>query len=364
MAVGLDELPGDIRESTLGALRLRRPRLVRDLSNGLAAEPGFETVNLPDLAGLLLTVLGSAVKAGWVDARTPALQDLSRFSPPLTVRHLVRAVHHTERTALGELSLDESIGANAESWQTISRAVSAAATEITGIIAENHGATSALRDPLTTLLSPALLDFLLAQEAVRARRHRHGLVIILFDVDDLGSLNRTYGRGAGDWLLERLGILARKFFRTHDFVARHGADSIAALLPETPVDDAAALAAQFQEMVRSRLVLVEDKTDATATVSISAAAVGTDLVDGELEPRTVLSEAEAAVVRARMNGGNRVEEVALLPTSVTLTGAATLLGISSHDVTRLVRSGALHARRRGRHLHIERSAIDAYRHRI
>jgi excisionase family DNA binding protein len=64
-----------------------------------------------------------------------------------------------------------------------------------------------------------------------------------------------------------------------------------------------------------------------------------------------------------MNGGDRVERVALLPTSVTIPGAATLLGLSNREVTKLLRSGALQARRRGRHLHIEREHIDAYRHR-
>jgi diguanylate cyclase (GGDEF)-like protein/excisionase family DNA binding protein len=363
MPAGLDELPGDIRGGTVDALRLRRPKLVRDLTDGLSTESGFDNVNLADLAGILITVLAAAVKAGWVDSRTAALQDLVRFTPPLSVRHLIRAVRHAERIALGELSLEEGIGGSADSWQIAATAISAAATEITGVIAESHDATNALRDPLTTLLSPALFDFLIAHETIRARRHRHGVVMILFDMDDLAHLNRTYGQNAGDWLLERLGILARQFFRIHDSVARHGGDSIAVLLPETPLDQAASLARQFCAMVRSRLVLVEHKTDATAKVTVSAAAVGTDRVTGEFDHRLILAEAEAAVVRAQMNGGGRIETVALLPTSVTIPGAATLLGVTIREVTRLLRTGELRATRRGRHLHIEREQIDAYRRR-
>jgi diguanylate cyclase (GGDEF)-like protein/excisionase family DNA binding protein len=363
MPAGLDELPGDIREVTVTALRLRRPKLVRDLSNGLSTEPGFENVNLADLAGILITVLAAAVKSGWVDAKTASLPDLLRFTPPLSVRHLIRAVHHAERTALGELSLEDGIGASADSWQIASSAIRTAAIEISGVIAEFHDATHALRDPLTTLLSPALFDFLISQETVRARRHRHGVAMILFDVDDLADLNRRYGHNAGDWLLERLGILARQFFRIHDSVARHGGDSVAVLLPETPMDQASSLARQFCAMVRSRLVLIEHKTDATAQVTVSAAAVGTDLVSREFDHRVILTEAEAAIVRAQMNGGGRIETVALLPTSVTIAGAATLLGVTTREVTRLLRGGALRATRRGRHLHIEREHIDAYRHR-
>ena len=110
-------------------------------------------------------------------------------------------------------------------------------------------------------------------------------------------------------------------------------------------------------------MLVEHKTQDRAVVTMSAAVVGTDLVNEELDPDTLMAEAEAAVVRAQMNGGNRLERVAMLPTSVTIAGAATLLGITLRDVVRLLRSGELRASRRGRHLHIERDAIEDYRRR-
>jgi len=363
MPVRLDELSADLRESTVAALRQRRAKLIRDLAVVLSTEPGMGGVSLPDLSGILLAMIDATVKAGWVDARTAAIRDVWRFLPPLTVGQLIRAIHHAERTAIGELSIEDSIGASAESWQMTTRAISAAAIEVSAVVAESHGATNALRDPLTTLMSPALFEFVLGQEIIRARRHNHGVVMILFDIDDLATLNRTHGRGAGDWLLERLGILARQFFRTHDFAARHGGDSIAVLLPETPFDQAAALASQFRDMVRSRLVLVEDKSNARATVTISAVTVGTDAVSHDFDARVPLSEAEAAVVRAQMNGGDRMERVALLPTAVTIPGAATLLGLNNRDIIRLLRGRDLTAARRGRHLFIERDAIEAFRHR-
>jgi excisionase family DNA binding protein len=64
-----------------------------------------------------------------------------------------------------------------------------------------------------------------------------------------------------------------------------------------------------------------------------------------------------------MNGGNRVERVALMPTSVTILGAATLLGMTSRQVAGMIKSGALRATRRGRHFHIDRSAIEEQRRR-
>ena len=80
MAAGLDELPSDIRDLTLAALRLRRPKLVRD-----------------------------------------------------------RADHHAERTVLGELALEEGIGASADSWQVASRAISLAEAEAAVVRAQMNG---------------------------------------------------------------------------------------------------------------------------------------------------------------------------------------------------------------------------------
>ena len=62
-----------------------------------------------------------------------------------------------------------------------------------------------------------------------------------------------------------------------------------------------------------------------------------------------------------MNGGNQVERVALMPTSVTIVGAATLLGTTARQVINMVRRGTLRATRRGRHFHIDRSQIEEQR---
>jgi excisionase family DNA binding protein len=114
-------------------------------------------------------------------------------------------------------------------------------------------------------------------------------------------------------------------------------------------------------MVQHRLVLVDHKTDAITAVTVSAAAVGTNLVQADIEPSDIMAEAEAAVMRAKMDGRNRVERVALLPTSVTIVGAATLLGKTAREVIALIRGGELRASRRGRHYHIDRAQIEGFR---
>jgi diguanylate cyclase (GGDEF)-like protein/excisionase family DNA binding protein len=356
----LRDLPRDVREQTAGAIR-ERPGLAEDVAGTLAVEPGLDAEGWRECGHLLVSLLASAVEEGELDPRRGGIHDLARFAPPLTVRQLVYAAHRAERVVLDELALHDQLGATSEPWPVVAHSVRTAVLEIVAALAERSTGRLALRDALTTLVAQPVFNLALEQETLRAHRHQHGVAMILFDIDDLSSINHSHGYGAGDRLLERLGIMARRFFRTHDWVARQGEDSIAVLLPETTLDQAANLAERFLEMVRQRLVLVDHKTDVVTVVTVSAAAVGTELVQADVDVGYILSEAEGAVVRAKMNGGDSVERVALMPTSVTIIGAATLLGTSVRDVMRLVRAGTLRATRRGRHFHIDRAQIEDYR---
>ena len=259
----------------------------------------------------MVDLLALAIEERHIDERRGPLYDLGHISPPLSLRQTIDAVHKGERAVLDELALHKQFGPTSDAWPMVAHAVRAATIELITAVAERAQGRLALRDALTTLLSAHVFDLVLQQEALRARRHHHGVSMILFDVDSLSEVNRAHGFGAGDRLLERLGILARQFFRNHDWVARYGEDSIAVLLPETTIDQATVLATRFCETVQQRLVLVEHKTDARTTVTVSAAAVGTDAVREEIDSRHVLAEAQAALLRAKSGGGNRVERVRL-----------------------------------------------------
>jgi diguanylate cyclase (GGDEF)-like protein len=360
----LREIPHEVRARIAGAIRHRAQGLTEDLAASLSTEPGLDLSGWHGCSQGVMDLLTLAIEEGRVDNGRGGILELSRLAPPLHLRQVIHAIHEAERIVLDELALDDQLGATSEPWPLVAHAIRSAALEVIAAFAERAGGHHSLRDELTTLIAGHVFDLVLEQEALRALRHHHGVAMILFDIDDLSQLNRAHGYGAGDRLLERLGILARRFFRTHDWVARHGDDSIAVLLPETTLDQASTLAARFCETVKQRLVLVDHKTDSITAVTVSAAAVGTDLVQAEIDPAYILAEADAAVVRAKMNGGNRVERVALMPTSVTILGAATLLGMTPRQVAGMLRSGVLTAARRGRHFHIDRSAIEEHRRKL
>jgi GGDEF domain-containing protein len=125
-------------------------------------------------------------------------------------------VYLTERAALDELAVEESIGATSELWPLAAQLVRRASFDVLAGYAERvqlkpGGATTT--DQLTTLLSRAVLELVLAREVERAGRFGYAFSLILFDVDHLAEINKTYGYGVGDRILERLGILIRGFFR-------------------------------------------------------------------------------------------------------------------------------------------------------
>ena len=355
----------DIRSRTSALIRERQEALTADVVSQLGnldttLEPGAQH----GCAGLLLRLFAASVDAGSLDTQSAAMRDLARYCPPLTTRQLLDAIHQAERVILDEIALDDRLGATSEPWAVVAHAIRRATLEILGAHAEQVAGSEvaiSVRDALTTLITAPVFELALAQEIERALRHKHALALLLFDIDDLSQINREHGWGVGDRLLERMGILARRFFRMHDWVARCGDDAIAVLLPETTVDQADLLAVRFREMVKHRLVLQDHKTDMTKIVTVSAAAVGTDLVQSGVDSAYVLAEAEAAVLRAKLNGRNRIERVALLPTSLTIFGAASMLGQAPREVAHLIREGTLKASRRGRHFHIDRDLLEAYR---
>ena len=354
------ELPYPLRTRIAATLRQQQPSLTEDVCTAMGSMAGIETTGIREFSSILVSLFASAAEAGGLDQSRGVLHDFAHGAGAMQIRHVIHAIHWAEGVLLGALARDDRFGASTEEWPMTAHIMHSAAFEIAAAYSERDS-RMVLRDPLTTLMSAQVFRLALDLETERANRYGHVIALLLFDVDNLSEVNESQGFGTGDRLLERLGISARRFFRTHDWVARHRDDAIAVLLPETALDQATTLATRFREMVQQRLLLVDHKTETTIRVTVSTAAVGTELGQASIDAGHMIAEAEAAVVRAKMEGGNRTESVALLPTTVTIIGAATLLDTTPRHVVRLMRRGELQALRRGRHLHIDRTHIEEFK---
>lgn len=302
----------------VAVIRQRAPSLVSDLAAELhALYPDALTLDAAHAAaGLLLTLTLSALETGDLSPRAGAVHDLHRLClGPLGARKLFRAADQTCRAITDELALNEQLGAMSDAWPMVVLFVRRATLDVLAAFTArllDTPAHGAVRDAMTTLVARPVFDLALQQETQRALRHQGSFALILFDVDGLSAINRKHGYGVGDLVLERLGILARRFFRIHDWLARHDEDSIVALLPETSLDQAAYLATRFRDTVEQRMVLV-DHDESRAKVTLSAAAVAVEKLDAPVDAAHVLAEAEAAIARAKLAGGDRTEMLRLEP---------------------------------------------------
>jgi diguanylate cyclase (GGDEF)-like protein len=264
---------------------------------------------------LLTQLLAFAVRDGHVDARGGVIGDLYRVAleRSLSNERLFAFAYLTERTAVDELALSDSIGATSEPWPTVAQMVRRASFDVLAAYSERaqlEPAGSTMIDRLTTLYSRVMFDAVLAKEVDRAGRLGQAFSIILFDVDRLSAINQDFGYGVGDKVLERLGILLRTYFRQHDWVARHSEDAMVVLLTFTGADRAIELAERVRHTVEGRLWFTDHRTERQVPVTVSAAVVNVPVSANDvIDPERLMAIAETAVERAKRLGRNRVESV-------------------------------------------------------
>ena len=222
------------------------------------------------------------------------------------MQRLFDFVYLMERTVLDEIALDGAIGATSEPWPVVAQAVRKASFDLMAAYFERaqHDNTSpTITDKLTTLYSRAMMDVVLSTEVQRAERFSFPMALMVFDVDKLADINRRHGYGVGDRVLERLGILIRKFFRQDDWVFRHGEDSIAVLLCQISADDAFFLASRVVAMVEQRLGFKDHNTDDRVRVTVSAATItGQGSLGEPFDAERLLLEADAVAEAGEVAG--------------------------------------------------------------
>jgi diguanylate cyclase (GGDEF)-like protein/excisionase family DNA binding protein len=317
------------------------------------------------LGNVTTRLLADAIVDGRLDARGSGISELAGLVTDREVSpdQLFTFVHIVMNTTIDELSLDDRVGVNTEPWPQTAQIVRRAAFDLLGawttrlMYMPQHGA---IEDSLTTLHTRPVLDAVLPKECCRAERFEHWLTLMLIDIDSLSAINKAHGYGVGDRILERMGILLRTYFRQHDWVTRYEEDAIAVLLPETNPEDAMTLAERTRTMIEERLTFRDYRTEQRAIVTVSIAVTSARALQGEPVDHQIFSrECEAALERAKVSGRNRVVHVQLLPRLMSLNEATQILNTDLEGLERLVTEGRLDPVNAGRHVRLERQAVEA-----
>lgn len=113
------------------------------------------------------------------------------------------------------------------------------------------GLSSWLReDRLSGLCSRAYFEQLLQRDWLIGLREGRPLTLLVFDIDELGSYNETYGRAAGDACIRRVaGVVGASFRRGADLVARWQGGCIVALVRNSDPDSVPSFASAVAHKV-------------------------------------------------------------------------------------------------------------------
>src|SRR5881227_581591 len=102
-------------------------------------------------------------------------------------------------------------------------------------------------DPLTNLLNRRSFVQQLDAEVSRSRRYERPLALVIFDMDELKTVNDTQGHAAGDEALKQVAEALRATIRSGDNAFRIGGDEFAVILPEANEREASAAAQRIAE---------------------------------------------------------------------------------------------------------------------
>jgi diguanylate cyclase (GGDEF)-like protein/PAS domain S-box-containing protein len=157
----------------------------------------------------------------------------------------------------------------------------------------------AIHDQLTGLLNRHSLEEMLSRTIAKAKRGKVSSLLYM-DLDNFKEVNDSVGHAVGDEVLITLAGLFKDAVRTEDIVFRLGGDEFAVLLDGMTSRESLTAAGRLRATVEGH------KFDFEGRVFPLSLSIGLIEIDGALTTGELLSQADAAMYRAKAQGKNRV----------------------------------------------------------
>ncbi len=131
--------------------------------------------------------------------------------------------------------------------------------------------------------------------------------MLFLDVDDFKSVNDRFGHIVGDEVLVHISSLLETNIRVSDLAGRVGGEEFTIALPDTDVEGAKLLAERLRRIIAETPFFV-GKHQLYTTVSIGISVYRGNKVRTEVDKilKNLMSEADAAMYKAKEKGRNRV----------------------------------------------------------
>lgn len=160
----------------------------------------------------------------------------------------------------------------------------------------------ALYDQLTHLPNRELFYDRFQKALNRAHRESSYFSLLYLDLDKFKWVNDTYGHSVGDLLLQITAQRILSCVRESDTVARFGGDEFVVLLERVDSAQNTLLVAQkILQMLNQPFELADQQIHILPSIGIAL------YPEHGLDEKQLLSCADAAMYKAKKNGGNRIE---------------------------------------------------------
>jgi len=157
------------------------------------------------------------------------------------------------------------------------------------------------RDALTGVYNRRKLEQILEAEVQRARRYKHSLSVLMFDIDHFKKVNDVHGHLIGDEAIKHVASKALSTLRITDAVARYGGEEFVAVLPNEEVSGATIAAERLRTAVAVPF-MAGGENNLTITISVGVTSFRAD-TEGA---KGLVSEADTALYASKRGGRNRV----------------------------------------------------------
>jgi len=264
---------------------------------------------------------------GIIVALNPAFTEITGYQESEAVgrnTRFLRSDHH-DRTFYQRLwnSLSQYDGWSGEIWNRHKDGqIYPAWLSLSTVRDENHNVTSyigilsdltrlkrseeelehlATHDPLTGLPNGRLLESRIEHAITQARRHQHGIAVMMLDIDRFKDINDSLGLNAGDQLIKEMAGRVVSSVWDSDTVARIGGDELVVIVEEiNDPEIAARIADKLRQALSAPYTIDSQNFYLTTSIGISY------YPDNGDSAELLIRNADAAVYRAKDEGRNRV----------------------------------------------------------
>lgn len=156
-----------------------------------------------------------------------------------------------------------------------------------------------LRDPLTGLASPDLLQDRLAHAIERARAEQGQLAVLCLDLDDFGALNQRLGERETDAVLARVAGRVKQQVPDSETLARLEDDTLVVVLERLgDPAEAGSLAGRLLQAIAEPMLIGADEVQVTASLGLSL------YPDHGVRPEDLIDAANQCIPEAKAAGKN------------------------------------------------------------